>query len=195
MSELADATRDAGARVAGEPGKSQAIAGPLGQAQSEVAARTLGIATELKEQSELAPTDEPGAEEASLRLRQAAEHAVLAEMEMAAAAGALGLPKADFAAAQPRQQQARVELAAALEWLQPPQEDPEEDSDSESDSESEPESESESGEEEGAPSPGEAPESIADPGQLLQAVRDQEAERRGQRSRALGRGDAVEKDW
>ncbi len=191
--ELSDATRDASARIAGEPGAAQFIAGSLGQAQSEVAARTLGIANELKEQSELAPTDEPGAEEVSLRLRQAAEHAVLAEMEMTGAVEALELPEPDFASAQPRQHQAGVELAAVLELLEPPQENPGEESESES--EPQPESESGSEEQESSPSPGETPEPVADPGQLLQAVRDQEAERRGQRARAQGRGDAVEKDW
>ena len=99
----------------------------------------------------------------------------------------------EFSAALPFQKAAAVELAEAVALLVPPP--PEEEPESPDNSEEQQDS--------GEPEPQDAdpgedpqpPEPALDPAQLLQAVRDQEAQRRRERAARAQNYDAVEKDW
>ena len=191
--ELIDRTRDAGARAASASDAAVSSAPALAAAQAKLAERTLSIANALVEQSDLAPPDEPEAEKVSQTLREAAEHVVVAEMEMGRVSAPLVSSPPEFSAALPFQKAAAVELAEAVALLVPPP--PEEEPESPDNSEEQQDS--------GEPEPQDAdpgedpqpPEPALDPAQLLQAVRDQEAQRRRERAARAQNYDAVEKDW
>jgi len=201
-------TPDDGPAGARSP-ESQAQAGVLAERQSELEPRAGGLADVLLEQSQAPPPegmDETQAEEGRERLRRAAEHVVGAQLAMGNARAGLADEAASFETAQGEQLVAVEELAAAIELLSPPpppEDQPQEDQEQD-------ESESSAGGEEEQPEQGgdagagasdnadAAPEEgPQDPGQLLQGVRDREAERRRDRERARQqrRAQPVDRDW
>jgi len=190
----------------------------LGVDQQALEARGGQIADALFVQAEGTETDAgpdagtpgvPTADEERDRIRKAAEHVASAQLAMQDAIGALSEDAAPLAPAPEAQTLALEELAEALRLLSPPP--PPEPSDSDQDQsedgegQGEPESspEPESGESDGQEGSAEseteesAEESMDDPSQLLQGVRDRDAERRRDREREQRRRRAqpVDKDW
>jgi Ca-activated chloride channel family protein len=159
------------------------------------------------EESAQAPAEEagPDAEAEGVRIRKAAEFVASAGLAMEEAFEVLKRETAPLPPAQAGQELAISDLQKALELLSPPPPPPPEDS--ESDEEESEESEG-SDQGESQPETGEGAESAADseeppddgmddPSQLLQGVRDREAERRRDRDQEDQRRRAVpvEKDW
>lgn len=209
--DLADQTNEtaalASANVSAEDTAARAQA--LGADQGGLEERAGVIADVLLEQSQAdAPegADPEQAEEARTKARQAAEHVASAQLAMREAKEGLEGEGPDFDIASPAQSLAVEELAKALALLAPPPppEDPEGEDQNEQES-----SESEGGEEQQPPEGGdegagsseneavESEEGPEDPGQLLQGVRDREAERRRDREREgqRRRSQPVDRDW
>jgi hypothetical protein len=192
--DLADATRDALALSAAPDGDAAAEAAPLVPRQHDIAERALEIANALDRQSQEAGgvvTNEAESADAAERLRRAAEHVVVAEGSMRGALQQLESTPPVFAPAREAQDEALRELDEALALLSPPQ-DPAGDGD-----DSPQEQEGAEGDE--TPGEGEQEGSDAanqDPAQLLQGVRDREAQRQRERARRSPSGyETVEKDW
>jgi len=172
--------------------------GPMIPRQAELAELTGVIANALEEQSRTEPSSEgpaagvPGGEDQAVKLRRAAELTLEAQIEMERGGEKLAAPAPDLEAARAHQDFALERLVEAIQELTPPQE--------QGDQEQE-EQDQEQGQEEGQqpqageqPQPEEGPE--ADPSQLLQEVRDREAERRRENAERQNQGfDTVERDW
>jgi len=181
--------------------------GPLPARQGELAEITGAIANALEEQSRQQPGDlvagvDPtaAADEQQLAaqaeaLRRAAELVLAAQIEMEDGSEKLEAEPADFAQARVHQEQAVKQLLEALELLAPPQQDPQQDQEQTQDQQQEQAPQQGQSQE---PDPAQAqprPEDM-DPSQLLQEVRDREAERRRENTERDGRGfDTVERDW
>ncbi|MCP4003627.1 MAG: VWA domain-containing protein [bacterium] len=173
---------------------------PLLPRQETLAKRADEIATALEEQSRQDPEAlvDPGA--AALgpdaeaqgeadRLRRAAELVLESSTAMGDAKAKLGLAPPELDPAREQQDQALQGLLQALALLQPPSQEQQEQQEQE-------QGEGEQEQNASEPEAGEPEESPADPGQLLQSVRDREAERREQREQRRRAGyDTVEKDW
>jgi Ca-activated chloride channel family protein len=203
--ELADRTQDALALAAGDA-EPEAEAAPLIEPQRGLAAQSLAIANALEQQSRDAggaEAAEPQAQEAATRLREAAEHVLLAQTEMTGAAERLA-PPPDLSASRAAQDQALREIEQALAALEPPrdQRDPGEQGD--------PAEPQQGNQAERDPSTGQEPQSQespaeqadageqdggVDPAQLLQEVREREAQRRRERANRSVGYETVEKDW
>jgi len=184
--DLADATQDAAALQDATPPERQSEA--LAPRQETLATQAGELALELAAQSDAAAaqTDAPNAAEAGSQLRLAGEHVLAAEDAMKAAVEGLGGEPPLANEAHGHQQEALRELDEALALLAPPQGKQGEDSGKEQSQEGD----SGEGKDERAQA------AMADPAQLLQAVRDREAQRRSERSRAPSAGyEPVEKDW
>ncbi len=195
--------------------ETRARARVLAEQQGQLEERAGGLADTLLEQSEqLAEGGEPGAPagpgagdaEAPERMRRAAEHLASAQLSMREANRDLADDERSLDPAHAAQQIALEELKAALELLspppqdQPPSEDPEQQQDQEEkDEESEPEAQNPQDESSGASENQEATgeQPMGDPSQLLQGIRDREAERRRERERdqERRRSQPVDKDW
>jgi Ca-activated chloride channel family protein len=186
--EIADATQDAAALKDASPPAHQSEA--LAARQKKLAAHAGEVALDLAAQSDTAAAGEaPDAEDSARRLRAAGEHVLWAENAMKAAAAELGGDPVRAGEAQGHQQEALRELGEALALLAPP----------DSRGAEEPErGESQDGGSEAESGDGQRATQAAssDPAQLLQAVRDREAQRQRSRSRAPRAGyEPVEKDW
>jgi hypothetical protein len=102
-------------------------------------------------------------------------------------------PSVDFPAARQHQDEALVELAQALELLTPPEQqgDPGEEGDQgeqqQQQQQEQPQQDEEQAQQQASPP--------ADPSQLLQGVRDREAQRRRDREQGRTGYETVEKDW
>jgi Ca-activated chloride channel family protein len=195
--DLADATRDAAALSAAGSDDAAARIGPLAPRQETLASRAGSIADALAEQSNQTGgvvDDEADSAETSRRLREAAEHVLLAQTEMEGATQKLGADPPDLESTQQQQAASIAELEQALALLVPPEDrQPEGEPDSSKQENSEPEPSGGEEKREAEPEPQAAP---ADPAQLLQAVRDREAQRRRDREQRGTEGyDTVEKDW
>jgi hypothetical protein len=176
--------------------------GPLSPEQGSLVEMTGTIAEALRQQAEqpmgapprdAAPSEQDGAtaEEQRERLGQAAEHVASAQPQMEQAAEGMTEEPPPFETIRGSQRQAVEELAQALALLQPPQSQPNEQDQQDQQGEQQQPEESEQGEEGAQPQP--AP---TDLGQLLQGVRDREAQRREQRAQQQRQGyEPVEKDW
>ncbi|MCH8082621.1 MAG: VWA domain-containing protein [Myxococcales bacterium] len=193
--DLADATRDAAALSAAAPEEAEARIGPLTPRQEALAGRAGGIADALVEQSNQAGgvvDAEADSAETSRLLREAGEHVLLAQVEMEGAMEKLTGDPPNLESTQERQAAAIEELERALALLVPPEDregepDPSEQEDSERD---------QSGGAEEQERESESPSEPIDPAQLLQAVRDREAQRRRDREqRGTERYETVERDW
>ncbi len=195
--DLADATRDAAALGAAAADDVAALSGPLTPRQTALAGRAGGIADALVEQSNQAGgvvDAEADSAETSRRLREAGEHVLLAQVEMEGAMEKLAEDPANLESTQERQVAAIEELERALALLVPPEDrEPEGEPDS---SEQEDSESGQSGGEQEQESESEPQSEPVDPAQLLQAVRDREAQRRRDREqRGAERYETVEKDW
>ena len=187
------------------------LLGPLEKHQQELAERSEKLADVLHEQSFAQPEELVGqeaaqnpaaAEEAAERLTQASELVLMASQDMLAAADGLEsepLPDAappDLETIRGQQDAALDKLAQALAILEPPQPEsqPEdENQDSEQPEQQPQESSGQGAQEQSRP---EEARNSRDPNQLLQSVRDREAERHRRKQKDDPRGyDPVEKDW
>jgi Ca-activated chloride channel family protein len=223
--DLADRTGDAVALSATE--KSTEPRGPETRAritaldgeQKTLEARAGAIADALVAESEQAAAapdagaspDAPGAAPDAKTLRRAADHVATAQLAMQEASETFSDERLPLPSAREAQAVAAEELRKALELLvppkpekpeePPPQEQGPESGEDESDGEEQAPPEPRAGEDE-APSASEdqggPPGESQDPAQLLQGVRDREAERREaneNRARERRRSAPVEKDW
>ncbi|NRA06834.1 MAG: VWA domain-containing protein [Myxococcales bacterium] len=187
---LADRSRDAEALWSRGDAEGSERVGELAAAQASLADRTLILANEIGEQSaEALRAEDPAAEESATRLREAAEQILLAEGAMRGAHDALTREPAAFPEVASGQQAALSSLARALALLEPPQQEEQGDSGSQPE-EGSPGSDA-AAQQQQAPS-----QAGSDPAQLLQGVRDREAQRRRERAEAASGSEAtVEKDW
>jgi len=209
--DLTDETNETAALSAADPADEDTAARARAHAsdQGGLEEKAGAIADVLLEQSEAdAPegVDPEQAEEARGKARQAAEHVASAQLAMREAKDELEPEGPGFEAAASAQRLALEELLEALALLAPPPppEDPQGEDQSEPES-----SDSEGGEEQQQPEGGdegagsgeneaaEPEEGPQDPGQLLQGVRDREAERRRdrERERQQRRSQPVDRDW
>ena len=168
--------------------------GPLVPRQSELASLAGVIANALEQQSLEEPQnagDPAAAEDQGVKLRQAAELTLGAQIDMEHGAEKLSAEPPDLKAGREHQDRALEQLIEALQLLQPPQEEQQQGDDPQSQPQ-EQEDQAESGGQQQEPEV--SPE--ADPSQLLQEVRDREAERRRENAERKGEGyDTVERDW
>jgi Ca-activated chloride channel family protein len=190
--DLADATREAAALSDRASDDALARLGPLAPRQEELSERAGDIASALEEQSHqtggVLEEDADGFE-TSRRLRLAAEHTLLAQTEMEGAAEDLAAAPPELDRTHERQTTAIAELEEALALLVPPEErERGEDSEQPGEEPGGEQQEQQPSEEQAGPA--------ADPAQLLQAVRDREAQRRRDREQRGAAGyETVEKDW
>jgi len=196
--ELSDRTDESSALE----GDRQADAlGPLSTRQAELAERSEQIADALHQQSFADPSellgpeaaaDEAAAQDATRRLTEASELVLLASEAMKVAGEELAFEAPGFESIRAQQITAVEKLVEALAVLQPPQEqqDP---------GQQDQQQEQEEQQQQPQPQPDEQqPEEqpTGDPSQLLQSVRDREAERHRRRSEQTQRSnDQVDKDW
>jgi len=195
--DLADETRDAAALSAAGSDDAAARIGPLAPRQEALATRAGAIADALVEQSNQAGgvvDAEADSAETNRRLRESGEHVLLAQIEMEGALEKLAEEPPNLESTQERQAAALEELARALALLVPP-EDRERENEPDPSEQEESEDSQSGGEQEQEGESDEQSEPV-DPAQLLQAVRDREAQRRRDREqRESERYDTVEKDW
>ena len=178
--------------------------------QGSLEERAGTIADVLLEQAASAPAEaEAQGQPDGDTLRRAAEHVASAQIAMRETRSIFGDPVGALPPATELQKQAVTELAAALALLEPPpppedqeqdeNQDSEDQQDSGEDEKEDQESESQQDESEASSDNEEAAEqeSEADPSQLLQGVRDREAQRRRdqERERAERRSQPVDRDW
>jgi hypothetical protein len=213
--EIADETESAG----GLPTEQRAESfDPVAARQSDLADLTGRLAEALHEQAlegpapGTEPVDPAVAEELAERLTRAAELVLNASGEMTAAAVALSGDDAepDVDAIRSRQDEAVKQLAEAIAVLEPPpppqpeeqdgeqgesqeqsQEASQEGQDGQSGEQEQPGEQAQAGEAEAAAQA----EQSADPGQLLQSVRDREAERHRRNARGQSGYEPVDRDW
>ncbi|WP_089727630.1 hypothetical protein [Candidatus Thiosymbion oneisti] len=208
--DLGDRTEETAVLAATEPAEEITRRfGPIAPEQRALAETAGSIAEALEQQAEqpLPPPPETQedppqgnlqeqaahqAQEQQARLGQAADQVTSARDHMDQAAEAIAAEPPTFEAIRDHQRQAVEALAAALAALQPPpQEQPDQSQADQQDQQqqgSQPADQDQQGTEP-QPAPGDA-------GQLLQGIRDREAQRREQRARQRHRGyEPVEKDW
>jgi len=191
--EVADATQDLATLEDGDVAVEKL--GPLIPRQKNLSKRTEAIALELEKQSreqEPDPNQDPATtEDAITRLRLAAESLLFAEESMRLTLTSFEADPPGFEAARADQENALIELSKALEQLTPPQQQqqPEPGEDEQGDGQQEQQQQEEQEE-------GQDGTQGMDPQQLLQGVRDREAERREEQDRKAPSGyETVEKDW
>jgi Ca-activated chloride channel family protein len=202
--ELGDDTEQALALAASDPGAAAARVGPVAPRQDELAAFTDQLAQALHEQSladpaeligEEAAADPTAAQAATEQLIQASEHVLAASDEMRAAAEGLREPAPEREIIRAQQTTAVSKLAEAIALLQPPQE-PQSDDDAGDSGEQGEQQEQQSAAPGEQPEPSPDEQAGRDPGQMLQSVRDREAERhRRDAGRSQQGYEPVEKDW
>ncbi len=200
--------------------ETRARARVLAQDQDELERRAGGLADAALEQSEAMAANageqgvsesETGGETAPLRMRRAAEHIAAGQLVMREANEVLADEVGPLEPAHAAQQVAIEELMAALELLSPPPQEQEQEQEQEPGDNSEPQEEEQQGGQSepesqqgqdgsaGASETEEMQEEMqeGDPSQLLQGVRDREAERRRERARdqESRRSQPVDKDW
>ncbi len=212
--DLGDRTEETSGLAQTEPAEEIARrAGPLGQEQGALAemsgsiADALGQQAEQTEQTAVPAAEDPQGQQAAQakeqqeRLREAAQHVTDARSAMEEAADGLDEEPAPFEAIRTGQQQAAESLAEALAALQPPQQQEQQDGQDQQQEQQEQQDqqqEQQGGQGETQPEQGEegAEPQPADPSQLLQGVRDREAQRQEQRAKQQQhRYEPVEKDW
>ena len=178
--------------------------------QASLEERAGTIADVLLEQATSAPVEaEAQGQPNRDTLRRAADHVASAQLSMRDTRSIFGDPTGALPPATELQKQAVTELAAALALLEPPpppeeqQQDEDQDSEDQQDSgegeneDQESESQRDESETSGDNEEAAEQESEADPSQLLQGVRDREAQRRRdqERERTERRSQPVDRDW
>ncbi|CAD7856468.1 MAG: hypothetical protein [Olavius algarvensis Gamma 1 endosymbiont] len=201
--DLGDRTEETAVLAATEPAEEIARhLGPLAPEQTGLAETAGNIAEALAQQAEQpAAQANPQAQQATdaqeqqARLREAADRVTGARDRMDQAAEAITAEPPPFEAIRDHQQQAAEALAAALAALQPPQRQQEQ-SEQQGQAQQNQEGQQESGQNGQDQSGAEPQPEPGDAGQLLQGVRDREAQRREARARQRQSGyEPVEKDW
>ena len=208
QSEIGDDTEQALALAEEDPEALAARVGPVAPRQEEMAGFTDQLAQALHEQSladpaeligEEAATDEAAAQAATEQLIQASEFVLAASEEMHRAAERLREAAPERETVRAHQGTAVQKLAEAIALLQPPQEEQAGDEAGDAGEQGEQQEpgqdqQAAAAAEQPAPSPDE--QAGRDPGQMLQSVRDREAERH---RRSAGRSqqgyEPVERDW
>jgi len=189
--------------------RSRAIAGEQQKLESRGGELADALFVQAEEMGQGAATADapPEASAERDRIRKAAEHIALAQLAMVDANESLEAESAPLAPAQEAQTLAIEELNAALALLSPPpppddgepeQDESKSDDESEGDGEEEAPKEADDGANDGAEDAEDADEErMDDPSQLLQGVRDRDAERRRERDREAQqrRSAPVDKDW
>jgi Ca-activated chloride channel family protein len=211
--ELGDDTEQALALTEQDPDAAAARIGPVGPKQDELAALTEQLAQALHEQSladpaeligEEAAADEATAQAATEQLIQASELVLAASEEMQGAAAGLHETPPERENVRNQQTAAVNKLAEAIALLEPPQDEQQAEDGEEGEDESGEQNEEgeEQGQDQQAGAPAEQPEQSPDeqagrdPGQMLQSVRDREAERHRRNAERGQQGyEPVEKDW
>jgi len=196
--ELGDETEDAAALAAAEPESASQSTDRLAARQGALADFTEQLAMALHQQSFRDPSemmggaagaDQATAQETTRRLAQASEWVLVAGEEMAAASEGLSVEAPEFESIRQRQDTAVEKLVEALALLQPPgQQQGQQGQDQEQ--------QEQQGQQEQPGDERKSDHGAHAPDQLLQSVRDREAERhrtRGDRSQQ--RYEPVEKDW
>ncbi len=195
--DLNDETEQTAALAQAQPESGEALLGRLGSHQRKLATFTEKLAQALHDQSFEDPAallgdqiarDEAAAQAASETLTRASELVLTAGQEMTAAADGLTAEALELEAIRQRQDDAVNRLAEALALLQPPQEQqPGEQQEQSEEQQAQPEQSEPSEQQQ---------EQAGDPAQLLQSVRDREAERHRRQGERAHRGyEPVEKDW
>ncbi len=196
--ELSDETKEVAGLLAATPGdvSAQQKLGPLPNRQQELAAITAEIAKALDEQASapahgVPPDQAQQMQEQQARLARAAELVHAAEGEMTGAHASLGPAEdpsgapadPDLDLAHTKQMTAVEQLAEAIALLEPPQQDEQNQDQQQQDDE----------QQEQKP---EEQQQNADNQEVLQAIRDREAEHRKDKAERAGVGvQQVEKDW
>lgn len=210
--DLGDRTEETAALASATPDRDYTDkAGPLAARQDTLSTTAAPLAEELRAQSQQpVPPEAQGQvpEDLPQRLAQAAGHVDNARTSMDAAVQSLGINPPAFADTRASQNTALQELAAAIQLLQPPQQDQQQQQQDQQ--EQEQKDQQGGGEEEkkddaqqqpgGQPQKGsqekQEDKEKTDPAQLLQGIRDREAQRRADRDKAEKQGyEPVEKDW
>jgi Ca-activated chloride channel family protein len=184
--------------------RSQALAGEQQKLEARGGELADALFVQAEEMGQGATEDAPpdaGAERD--RIRKAAEHIALAQLAMVDASESLEAETEPLAPAQDAQTRAVDELNAALALLSPPPPPPEQGDQEQDESQSEDDSQEDGEEEEQGDGGAEASpedaeeESMDDLSQLLQGVRDRDAERRREQDREeqRRRTEPVGKDW
>ncbi len=195
--DLGDRTEETAVLAATEPAEEIARRlGPVAPEQRALAETAGSIAEALEQQAEQPAPATPEAQadppqedprEQQARLRQAADQITSARDHMDQAAEAIATEPPTFETIHDHQRQAVEALAAAITTLQPPQPEQQD----QQGQEGQQQASQQTGEAGTQPQP--AP---GDAGQLLQGVRDREAQRRGARAKQQHRSyEPVEKDW
>jgi hypothetical protein len=211
--ELGDRTEEVSAEAQAAPGEDHtAKAGPLAARQETLSTTAGPIADALREQAaQPIPPEAQGQVPADLpqKMGEAATHVDNARVAMDAAVQGLGINPPAFADTRAQQNTALQELAAAIQLLTPPdqqqqqqdqqkqdqQQQQQEPQQGEGEKQDQPQ-ESQGGQPEKKDEQAESDQEKTDPAQLLQGIRDREAERRANRDKAEKRGyEPVEKDW
>ncbi len=212
--ELTDATQDAAALAsqAAASGSDAAAAGveSLSAQQQVLAIRAGQLADGLEEQSNQSGgvlEEEADGKETSQRLRAAGEHVLFAQTEMEGGVTGLNSQPPEFESTHGRQAAAVAELELALAELVPPEErnQPEENGQQQQDQQQQEQQQQqqeqqqqqqEQQQEQPEPGEDESQQPNADPAQMLQEVRDREAQRRRHREQRGAPGyETVERDW
>lgn len=174
--------------------------GPLGPRERDLAEKARQIAAALAEQSsqlESQPQTAPAQDAQSVadmvtRLAGAADHTDAAAIDMNNAAGGLEVNPAPLAQLRADQTSAVDNLLAAIALLEPPRQNQQQQQEQQEQEQQQEQQQSASA----AQDSDRQEEAQRDPSQLLQGVRDREAQRRAQQAeRERLRYDPVEKDW
>jgi len=203
--DLGDRTEETAVLVTTEPAEEIARRlGPVAPEQTALAETAGSIAEALEQQAERPVQEDPPpkdpqqqaaqAQGQQARLRQAADQVTGARDHMDQAAQAIAAEPPNFETIRDHQRRAAEALTAALAALQPPQ--PEQQNQPQQDQqgqEGQQQASRQAGQDQQDTEPQPAP---GDAGQLLQGIRDREAQRREQRANQGHRGyEPAEKDW
>ncbi len=212
--ELGDQTEETSAMASAAPDKDWSEkAGPLGARQQTLSNNAQPIADALREQAKQPiPPEAKGKvpEDLPQRLGEAATHVDTARSSMDSAVQSLGINPPGFADTRSAQTTALQELAAAIQLLTPPeqqkqdqdkQDQQKQDQKNQDQKKDEQKKEDQQQQQGGQQQPGgqkakQEDKEKTDPAQLLQGIRDREAERRASKDKAEKQSyEPVEKDW
>jgi Ca-activated chloride channel family protein len=211
--ELGDQTEETAAMASAAPDRDFTDkAGPLAARQETLSTTAAPIADALREQSQQpVPPEAQGQvpEDLPQKLAEAATHVDNARTSMDGAVASLGINPPAFADTRSAQNTALEELARAIQLLTPPEqqkqqqeqqdqqqkEEQQQQGDQKDEQQQQQQQQQQAGQQP-KPEKGEEEQDETDPAQLLQGIRDREAERRENREKAQRQGyEPVEKDW
>jgi len=197
--ELGDQTEETSAMASAAPDRDYTDkAGPLGARQQTLSTTAEPIADALREQAQQPiPAEAQGEvpEDLPQKLAQAAAHVDTARTAMDGATHSLQINPPAFADARSSQTTALAELAAAIQLLAPP--DPQQQKQQEEEQQDQQQQGGEQQQQGGQNAKEKKDDQEkTDPAQLLQGIRDREAQRRANKDKAERQGyEPVEKDW